>query len=168
MQQHAIRRMVSADIDAVTSVYAEVLDPSYISFSELNEGKAEDFSRLSSRAPIIFREQLAHLFDKPQHGFFVATINDELVGFALASLHKAEAGHTECWLDDLGVSHKWRRSGMAKALVSEVFNWGAEGQASYYLVESGVRNESAHHLFESLGFQPLATVFWRGGKSNDQ
>ena len=156
--------MLNADIDAVTSVYAEVLDPSYISFSELAEGKAEDFSKLSSRAPDIFRQQLAHLFDSADHGFFVATVNDdEVIGFALASLQKTEAGHMECWLDDIGVRPNWRGHGIAKALVAQVFKWGAEGQASYFLLESGVRNESAHNLFEELGFHPLSTVFWRHG-----
>jgi ribosomal protein S18 acetylase RimI-like enzyme len=162
-QQATIRRMVVADIDAVTKVYAEVLEPSYISFSELGEGKAEDFSKLSPRAPIIFREQLVDLLHSAQHGFFVAAIDDEVVGFALASVQTTEGGHTECWLDDLGVSHKWRRHGIAKELVSQVFAWGAEANATYYLLESGVRNESAHHLFESLGFQPLSTVFWHEG-----
>ena len=163
MQQHIIRRMVGADIDVVTSVYGEVLDPSYISFSEIAEGKAQDPFTLSSRVSIIFREQLANLVDSAEHGFFVVTVNDEVVGFALASLHKTEGGHTECWLDDIGVRPSWRGRGLAKALVAQVFNWGDEGQASYYLLESGVRNESAHHLFEELGFQPLSTVFWRGG-----
>jgi ribosomal protein S18 acetylase RimI-like enzyme len=162
-QQVAIRRLTVADVDAVTRVYAEVLEPSYISFSELGEGKAEGFSKLSPNAPLIFREQLVQLLDSPQHGFFVATINDEVVGFALASISTTEGGHQECWLDDLGVSHRQRQRGIAKALVSQVFTWGDEANASYYLLESGVRNESAHHLFESLGFEPLATVFWREG-----
>lgn len=163
-QQLEIRPMAAADVEAVTALYAEVLDPSYISFSELGEGKADGPSELSAGAPGIFRDQLAALVHSPRHGFFVATIGDEVVGFALGSLHRAEAGHTECWLDDLGVGHKWRRRGVAKALVSRVFVWGAAGNASYYLLESGVRNESAHDLFESLGFRPLSTVFWRGGE----
>jgi ribosomal protein S18 acetylase RimI-like enzyme len=163
-QQAAIRPMVATDIDAVVSVYAEVIEPSYISFSELGEGKAETESKLSSRAPVIFREQLVSLLDSPQHGFFVAIVDNEVVGFALASLHRAEAGHTECWLDDIGVSHKRRRHGIAKALASQVFVWGAKANTAYYLLESGVRNVSAHHLFESLGFQPLSTVFWRKEK----
>jgi len=169
MQQQAIiRRMVVADIDAVVRVYADVVDSSYISFSELSEGKAEAVSKLSSSAPAIFREQVTSLLHSPQHGFFVATVDNELVGFALASLRRAEAGHTECWLDDLGVSHQWRRQGIAKALTSQVFNWGAKENAAYYLLESGVRKESAHHFFESLGFQPLSIVFWRGGRDEAQ
>lgn len=160
-KQAAIRRMVAADIDAVTKIYAEVVDPSYISFSELGEGKAETGSKLSPNASVIFREQVASLWDSTDHGFFVATVDDELVGFALASVHRAEAGHLECWLDDIGVVHRWRRHGIAKALTLAVFAWGAKENAAYYLLESGVRNKSAHHFFEGLGFQPLANVFWR-------
>lgn len=158
----AIRRMEETDIDAVAGVYAEVLDPSYISYSELSEGKAEAFGRLSERAPEIFREQLAALHDSPVHGFFVAVAGGEVVGFALASLRRAEAGHTECWLDDIGVRPVWRRGGVAQQLVAEVIRWGKSAGARYYLLESGVRNEAAHGLFEKNGFQPLATVFWLG------
>jgi GNAT superfamily N-acetyltransferase len=156
--------MASTEVEAVVRIYSDVIDPSYISFSELSEGKAETVSRLSSNAPDIFREQLKSLLHSPQHAFFVAAVDDELVGFALASLHRAEAGHTECWLDDIGVTHEWRRRGIAKALTSEVFSWGAEGKAAYYLLESGARKESAHHFFESLGFQPLSIVFFARGR----
>jgi GNAT superfamily N-acetyltransferase len=161
-----IRRLVAADVEPVTEIYAEVLDPSYISFSEVGEGKTEGFSKLSPEAPAIFRRQLAALVDSPRHGFFVATSGGQPVGFALASVHTTEAGHVECWLDDLGVGFEWRRRGVAKALVSRVFEWGAGQGASYFLLESGVRNESAHHLFEQLGFRPLAVVFWRGGQGD--
>ena len=163
-QQPVIRHMAAADVEAVATLYAAVLDPSYISFSELGEGKADGPSKLSSGAAGIFREQLTALLHSPCHGFFVAAVDNEVVGFALGSLHRAEAGHTECWLDDLGVGLRWRRRGIAKALVSQIFLWGTAKNASYYLLESGVRNESAHALFESLGFRPLSTVFWRGGE----
>lgn len=167
-RQATVRRMTAADVEAVVRVYAEVVDASYISFSELSEGKAETVGRLSARAPDIFREQLTALLHSRQHGFFVAAVGDELVGFALASLHLAEAGHTECWLDDIGVSREWQGQGIAKALASQVFAWGDEGNAAYYLLESGARKESAHHFFEGLGFRPLSIVFWRGGRDEQQ
>lgn len=153
--------MLVSDIDVVSSIYAEVLDPTYISYSELGEGKAEAFGKLSENAPAIFREQLVKLQDSDRHGFFVASVNDDVIGFALASLHQVEAGHLECWLDDIGVSPEWQRRGIARAMIAHVFEWGALAGAKYYLLESGVQNEGAHHLFESLGFQPLSTVFWR-------
>jgi len=161
MQKPTIRRMAGADVDAVAEIYAGVLHPGYVSFSELNEGKAGD-AGLSPEAPAIFRRQVAELVQSAEHGFFVAEAADKVIGFALASLRRAEAGHAECWLDDLGVAPEWRGRGVAKDLVARVLEWGGEGNASYYLLESGVKNESAHHLFEALGFKPLSTVFWRG------
>lgn len=157
--------MVEADIKEVSKVYADVVDSSYISFSELNEGKAENPRRLSSKAAAIFQQQITSLLQSERHIFLVAAVENQVVGFALASLHETEAGHTECWLDDLGVSQSWRRRGIATALTSEVFAWGAKRKASYYLLESGVRNEGAHHFFEKrLKFQPLSIVFWRAAE----
>lgn len=161
MQQAIIvKKMSTADIEPVTSIYAEVLHPSYISFSELAEGKAEGLGKLSDRAIDIFREQLVALLDSDSHGFFVATVGDNIVGFVLASLHQTEAGHIECWVDDIGVRHKWQKNGIGKALVEQALDWGRQSRAKYFLLESGLKNESAHRLFEHLGFQPLSVVFW--------
>lgn len=160
-QAIAVKKMSAAEIEPVTSIYTEILHPSYISFSELAEGKAEGLGKLSGRATDIFREQLVALLDSDSHGFFVATVTDNIVGFALASLHQTEAGHIECWLDDIGVRHKWQKNGIGKALVEQVLDWGRQRNARYFLLESGLKNESAHHLFEHLGFQPLSIVFWR-------
>lgn len=166
MQQSlVIRPMTAADIETVVSLYCEVMDSTYVSFSELAEGKANAFFEISPRAGEIFRAQLVDFLSDPKHGFFAAFIGDEVVGFALASLRTAEAGHVECWLDDLGVRSSWRRRGIAKALVAEVFAWGAQERSEYFLLESGVLNESAHGLFRALGFRPLAFVFMREGRS---
>lgn len=167
-QTITIRRLEAADVDVVTDIYAEVLEPSYISFSELGEGKAAGPGRLDDRAAAIFRSQLLSLLSSAQHGFFVACLDEEIAGFVLASLHEAEAGHTECWLDDIGVRQNQQRRGLARALAEQVFDWGAGGGANYFLLESGVRNEGAHRLFHSLGFEPLATVFWRDGRSAER
>lgn len=156
-----IREMTASDIDAVTELYENVLTPTYISFGELNEGKAECLGRLSPRAVTIFREQLVSLTSSPVHGFFVAVSEDRIIGFALASLQHAEAGHIVCWLDDIGVGKPWQNRGIGQALVEKVYDWGAERNAKYYLLESGIANESAHRLFEQLGFKPLAAVFYR-------
>lgn len=158
-----IRPMIAADVDAVALLYGNVIDSAYVSFSELAEGKADVSFRLSSRAEAIFRTQLVKSLSDPLHGFFVAVVDDDVVGFALASLHMTQAGHVECWLDDLGVHPRWRRRGIAKALVAEVFVWGTKGNSQYFLLESGALNESAHGFFRALGFRPLAVVFLREG-----
>ena len=48
----SIRKMTALEIDVVTVIYAEVLEPSYISFSELNEGSFYT-SRHSSKSLLV-------------------------------------------------------------------------------------------------------------------
>ena len=165
-QDVIIRNMIAEDIDAVAQIYEEVLEPSYISYSELGEGKAKALGELSENAVAIFRGQLQSLLNSTRHAFFVASINRSVVGFACASLHEAQAGHTECWLDDICVSHQWQHQHIGRSLVSKVIEYGIEHNVMHYLLESGVHNASAHHLFESLGFQPLAIVYWRANNIN--
>jgi GNAT superfamily N-acetyltransferase len=155
----AIRKMQLDDVDFVTGVYGAVLSPSYISFSELAEGKGTP-NNLSEEAVDIFRDQLEKLYQSPSHCFLVAKVDDEIIGFALASRHPTEAGHNECWIDDVGVLPAWQNRGIAKKLLLQIFAWGKEAGAKYFLLESGFENDSAHEFFMQIGFQPLATVFW--------
>jgi GNAT superfamily N-acetyltransferase len=156
-----IRKLIEEDIEAVTLLYASVLDPSYISFSEIGEGKAISPNTLSQNADDIFRKQLSSLIHSPDHGFFVIHENDRIIGFALASLNTTDAGYIECCLDDICVAKEQQNKGVAKLLIDYVIQWGTNRGANFFLLESGIKNHSAHHLFESIGFQPLATVFWR-------
>jgi GNAT superfamily N-acetyltransferase len=158
-----IRRMRVSDIETVAQIYADVLEPSYISFSELAEGKAATPGKLSEDATNIFRQQLYLLIGSATHGFFVAVAGNAMIGFALASFQKTPAGHSECWIDDIGVRPELRRHGVGAALMKEVFKWGARMNCRYFLLESGIHNTSAHHLFEQMGFRPLSTVFWHSG-----
>jgi len=155
--------MTGSDIEVVTRIYSDVLDETYISFSELNEGKATGPDSLTARAPIIFREQLVTNISRETSAYFVAVMGDNIVGFVLASLHQAEAEHTECWIDDLGVRHAWRRHGVGTILTRKALDWGTNEGAQYFLVESGVQNQSAHDLLERVGFKPLSVVLWRAG-----
>ena len=106
-----IRKLIEEDIEAVTLLYASVLDPSYISFSEIGEGKAISPNTLSKNADDIFRKQLLSLIHSPDHGFFVIHENDRIIGFALASLNTTEAGYIECWLDDICVAKEQQNKG---------------------------------------------------------
>lgn len=117
----------------------------------------------SEQAATQLQNSLISQIDDEKFGFFVASVGDDIVGFALASLHSTQANHTECWLDDLGVSLNYRRQGIAQKLVKHILDWGTEKGAKYFLLESGINNKAAHHLFQSeeMGFQPLAVVFWR-------
>lgn len=161
-QAIVVRKMSSADRESVISIYAEILHPGYISFSELAEGKAEGPGKVSDRAIDIFREQLVEMLASDSYGLFVALVDDSIVGFATASLHQTEAGHIECWLDDGGVRHTWEGTGIGKAMLEQLLDWGRQGNARYFLVEVSMNKEAAQRGFhEHYGFQPLAVVLWR-------
>lgn len=154
------RLMTKDDINAVVAIYTEAFDVPYISFGELAAGQAESPCQISPQASELFQQELEELINDLEAGLFVATLNSNIIGFAVATLNKTKAGHFECWLEDLGISPQFRRQGTAKNIVKEVLNWGTQKGAKYFLLESGIHNEAAHQLFENLGFQPLATVFW--------
>lgn len=158
-----VRRLDAGDIESVTEVFRETFAPAYISFSELAEGKALSPTEVSGEAHAIFQGQLRLLVDDPHCGYFVAVDGARIVGFALASLRRTEAGHFECWLDDICVAPSAQRRGAARALWERVQAWASDRDVDAFLLESGIRNERAHHFFEGLGFEPVATVFWRPG-----
>jgi ribosomal protein S18 acetylase RimI-like enzyme len=152
--------MAKDDINAVVDIYTQAFNISYVSFGELAAGLADSPSQISVQSSKLFEQELNDLLEDTEAGLFVATLKLEVIGFAVATLHKTQAGHLECWLDDLGTSTKYRRCGAAKALVKHILSWGTEQGAKYFLLESGIHNETAHKLFEYLNFKPIATVFW--------
>jgi len=156
-----IRKMVAIDVDQVTDVYARVMHPAYMGLGELKEGYSDVPGVPSERSVNLFRESLISHLEDPQVGIFVASVGDEIVGFAIAVVSPTNEGHIECWLEDTGVSHEWRHRSIGRRLVTRVLEWGAESEAKYFMLEVGVQNKEAQRLYESLGYQPLSTVFWR-------
>jgi GNAT superfamily N-acetyltransferase len=168
MKQVLVREMKSKDIDAVINIYTEVFDEAYVGFGELSLGMGIAPGIPSEAAPSLFREELHSLLCNPSsNGLFVAIHEVEVIGFAVAALHSNDNGAgLECWLNDIGVSQSCQGFGVGKKLVDKVFTWAfQEKGASYCLLESGIKNETAHKFFEHMEFQPISVVFWKG--SND-
>jgi len=162
MEPHVtIRRMESRDIKGVVRVYEEVFDESYISFAELEEGKADGPQGPYEPAVVVFENELKEFLEHSEALLLVACVDRDLVGFALAELRRARAGHIECWLHDMGVSAAWRGQGIGHALAEPLMEWGTQAGAKYFLLETGVSNDLARRMFQELGFSALSTVFWR-------
>lgn len=160
-----IRAMQVGDVNAVTHIYAEVFDGKYVGFGELSAGMAEAPANPSREAVNLFQIEISERLKNDLHnGLFVAAIENNVVGFAIAVLSEREGDNgLECWLNDLGVSQQWQRHGIGRLLVQHVLDWALrERGAKYCLLESGFQNEAAHHFFEHLGFSSLSVVFWKG------
>ena len=155
-----IRLMTQNDVEAVVAIYDRIYTPAYISFGELASGLAIAPDKPAPDAIQIFREEVTGLTEASQGGLFVAELDGQVVGFALASINPV-SGHSECWLNDLGVDPEYQGRGCGRQLIEAVLAFGAAGNARYFLLESGIKNESAHHAFERMGFHPMAMVFYK-------
>ena len=148
-------------IPDVARIYAEVINPTYITEGELHYGVADDIGKFSDKAPQMFEEDLHHLLDDPGSVLFVALDEGRAVGFIYADMDQADAepSYSECWLHDMGVTPLFQGRGIGKQLLDRACQWGKENGARYFLLKSGFKNHTAHALFEAEGFIPLATTF---------
>ena len=154
-----IQTMGLGDVDQVVELYAQAYSTDYISFSELAAGLADAPGAIAEDAIDIFQDDLIEILTESADGNFVAKEKGDVVGFALASVEEAPAGHMECWLNDLAVSPGARGQSLGKQLIERVIEWGKGQNVKYFLLESGLNNSKSHQLFEGMGFQPMATVF---------
>lgn len=92
---------------------------------------------------------------------FVAVADDELIGYAYNEVYEEDwetAGRSEAWIGALGVLRKWRRKGVATALLSRSME--AMQHAGLEAAKIGVDSSSptgAHHLYEAVGFRTTIT-----------
>jgi GNAT superfamily N-acetyltransferase len=165
MEQYTIevREMKLDDVDMVVKIYSEIYNASYVSFGELAAGLADSPASPTENASNLFQEEIVNLITSSDTGTrqIVATVDNDIAGFALASLENTIAGHLECWLNDMGVLPDYQGKRIGKKLVEDVIAWGSKGNAKYFLLESGLDNENAHHFFEGVGFHPMSIVFYR-------
>ena len=154
-----LRTMSLGDVDQVVEIYAQAYSADYISFSELAAGLAEAPGVIAEDAIDIFQDELIEILTESSAGSFVAEAKGEIVGFAMASVEEADAGHMECWLNDLCVLPSYQGQNLGTQLIEAVVEWGRVNNVKYVLLESGAQNTQAHKVFEGVGFKPMATVF---------
>ncbi|MEM9770350.1 MAG: GNAT family N-acetyltransferase [Cyanobacteria bacterium P01_D01_bin.73] len=164
-KRFSLRAMSLGDVDQVVELYAQVYSADYISFSELAAGLAEAPGVISEEAMDIFQDELIEILTESPAGNFVAIEKGEIVGFVMASVEEADAGHMECWINDMGVSPKLQGQSLGKQLVDAVVDWGKNNKVKYFLLESGFNNKKSHEFFEDVGFKPMATVFHLDARS---
>ncbi len=79
----------------------------------------------------------------------VAFVGEEPVGMALLGRRGARG-----WVHSVGTLPRWRRCGIARAMVAQVIARAAEEGVEELSLEVFVQNLPAYRLYESLGFQP--------------
>lgn len=88
---------------------------------------------------------------KPSSHLFVATENDEVLGYAVLETVLDEGS-----LLIIAVDKNHRKKGIAKALISVLEDVAKEKELSFITLEVRASNESAINLYHSQGFEKVA------------
>jgi len=100
--------------------------------------------------PIINRWKAEFLAD-PRHHLAVAIINDQIVGMASAVHYVHPDKGPELWVNEVGVAPSFQRQGIAKQLLSCLFQHGATLGCSEAWVLTEEKNVAAIHLYAGAG-----------------
>lgn len=151
--------MITADIPAVENIYASVLNETYISYGELHLGLASSPDSISSDALAMFHQELLDIESNDHKECYVACLEDQVLGFAIANMRQGAKGMLECWIEDIGVSEQYRQMGIANNLYKVVLDWAKKNGAHYTFSEANFSNSQAHKLATKNGFSPLCIIF---------
>lgn len=89
--------------------------------------------------------------EKDQSCCFVATINDEVVGYAVLSIVLDEGS-----LLDIAVDKAHRRQGVAKGLFDKMFDIAKDNKLSFITLEVRGSSAPAISLYNAMGFEKVA------------
>lgn len=136
--------------------------PEYISFSEMQDGRADSDCRWSLSLDAILHAQLLSAMT-PQnpassHRVAVARRGGDIVALALVEFY-LDAVHPYAVLADLIVESAERGQGIGDRVVSWIVQACHERQCQRIFLESGSQNHRAHAFFAAHNFRPVSTVF---------
>jgi GNAT superfamily N-acetyltransferase len=152
----------------LAAFFAQHVDPQYISHSELQGPRALSPDQWRDRLPEILEAEIAPRLGQTGAGpptrtsqpILVAEKDGILVGLSLVTFDGA-AGVPFAIVEDLIVSPAMRSQGIGKAILDWIAAEARERDIGRLFLESGVRNERAHHLFEQEGFHIVSVVMMR-------
>jgi len=126
--------------------------------------------RMGSQDAALFANVAAGVFDEPVvpgrvaaylaepgHLMILAFDGDLVVGQCAAILHKHPDKVDELYIDEVGVADAYHRRGIARAMLSAMFDWGRERGARESWVGTEPDNVAANALYR--GFAGKEDVF---------
>ena len=133
-----IRTAMKTDIPAILSLYAQL------------EQDRENTVSLSD-ATEIFRRMESY----PDYHIYIAEQHGEAVGtFSLAIMDNlAHLGAKSGLIEDVVVDERHRGQGIGKAMMHYAMDLCRKNSCYKACLSSNLKRESAHHFYESLGFQ---------------
>jgi len=110
----------------------------------------------------IVPHRLSALMSEQNQLLLVAVIEGVVVGQVLAAIHRHPDKPTELYIDDLAVSEKVRRRGIATRLLEELFRIGINQGCAEVWVATEPDNKPAKEFYRSLNLSARNAVVFEG------
>jgi GNAT superfamily N-acetyltransferase len=151
-------------IAELVDLFMKNVDETYISYSEIQEGRADSDHHWSTALREKITMDLTVAINSGEgalsHRVAVACVDDAVIAFALLAFHRAPSGSFAV-VEDLVVDRGMRSRGIGRAMIDWILQACRNEDMKRVFLESGIRNVAAHAFFEGTGFRPVATVFMR-------
>ena len=135
-----IRPVTFADVGAINRIYGQSVLTETASWELVPPDEAE------------MRRRMTALLDGG-YPYFVATLDDNLVGYSYASSYRPRPGYRFVVEDSIYVDPAYQRQGIARRLLSTVIDaCAAQGKRQLIAVIGDSANHASIALHQSLGF----------------
>ena len=105
-------------------------------------------------------ERLAKYLSSPGNWMCVAHKDGLVVGMLMAVIHDHPDKPTELFLDEIGTGDDWRRQGIARALIRELFKRADAEEIEEIWLGTETDNIPARGLYESFGHEREDAVIY--------
>ncbi len=153
-------------IDTLTHFFVSHINPSYISHSELQSGRAVTTDQWHADIRDLIRNDLIEALitsNDPTPSIAIARNGaGELIGLAMISFPDRSNNHSKyAVLDDVVVSPQSRGQGVGKKLIEWIADQLHTVGIQRLFLESGAGNHSAHDFFKQQGFEQVSVTMMR-------
>ena len=104
---------------------------------------------------------------KERNNILLVAVNEGVViGQVLGVIHRHPDKPTELYIDDLGVSEKFQRRGVATRLIEQLYIIGIDRGCEEVWVATEPENEPAIKFYESLNLAARKVIVFEGNLSS--
>ncbi|HLH92401.1 MAG TPA: GNAT family N-acetyltransferase [Xanthobacteraceae bacterium] len=159
----------NSDLEALTGIFSDNLTTSYISHSELQGRRAIRPGEWTGDIKAVLRREIAERLREPMDAFpsidfwqgvIEAREDGAIVGIAFVTLSR-KANVPFGVVEDIVIDARLRDHGRGEAMMTWMIDTFRRAGIDRVFLESGITNDSAHHLFERLGFKTVSIVMMR-------
>ena len=109
----------------------------------------------------IVPERLAAYLKNPANLMILARVNGEVIGQVAAVLHHHPDKPTELYVDEVGVTSRFQRQGIAKQMMEEMLVWGRERGCEEVWLGTESENVPARALYARFAeAEPIMMYQW--------